>query len=141
MACAVALSLAPARGDYLRMVGPVPLRWASVAQPSWEALAKLPPLLMGESATNQVTDLPSLTQVEPPPAEPSPAASPTTAMLEAPMLSPGNQLLPPDWLSALYYAPSNGTNPVGQVLLPLRFIPPTPAPTPPSSASYSTPKR
>lgn len=166
LACSAALS-ASAGAAYLAVIGPAPLRFEARARPVPRARALLPPLLMQDPLppappTNAVTQttatnpppamvttnlpvavaphLPVVTTVSvtnPPPLVLLPGPLQPTGPLLGPLFDP-NSLLTAQML--IHYFRPLGTNASGaNVAVPL-FIPPRPAPPPPSSTvRYTTP--
>lgn len=168
-ACSAALS-ASAGAAYLAVIGPAPLRFEARACPAPRARALLPPLLMQDplptalptNAISQTTapnpppamvttnlpvavvpNLPVVTTVSvtnPPPVVLLPGPLQPTGPLLGPLFDPNdpNSLLTAQML--IHYFRPLGTNASGATVGVPLFIPPRPAPSPPSSTvRYTTP--
>jgi hypothetical protein len=167
LACAAALS-ASAGAGYLAIIGPAPLRFAQRPKPVQLALAALPPLQMHDpepvapptnivthvTATNAPQTITNALPVEPVTnaivvpavvvtnlpvvAIQQPLPPPTGPLLGPLDASDPNSLMTAQML--IHYFRPHGTNAVGVPIATPLFVPPRPAPLPPSSTvRYTTP--
>lgn len=145
--CAAAVGSA-AGGSYLAMEGPPPLRFMSRTKPGVEEII-LPRLEMASAdtsdstgATTETDPLPATAELqEMGPMPPSTAILPPSepilippAALMPPTVAPGLSVTPQTLLSYFGSPGTNGVNPV--VLVPVSFVPPQPAASGSSRATY-----
>ncbi len=152
---AVAMS-ATADSVYLPLVGPPALRFAAPPEVRPVATAPLPPLTVPESKTTAVAEVkpelpasspaasgdtnhpPVTTTPDHPPAHEEAADSPSTNAVPMSFAPPESASFTPQMFMK-FFTGRPGTNASGiTIIAPLPFVPPVPAASPSSSASFQT---